>query len=40
MIHYEHKHITYAEQYDLINRLENLGYSLFLEKYDTTAVLK
>ena len=39
VIHYEHKHLTYAEQTDCIAILNNLNYKVYLEKYDTIAVL-
>jgi FkbM family methyltransferase len=40
IIHYEHRHLSYAEQEDCISVLQSNNYKIYLEKHDTTAVLR
>jgi FkbM family methyltransferase len=39
IIHYEHKHLTYAEQYDCVSLLQKYNYKVYMEKFDSTAIL-
>lgn len=39
IIRYEHKHLSYAEQYDCIKVLQKQGYKVYMEKFDSIAVL-
>lgn len=39
IIRYEHKHLTYAEQYDCMLILQKNQYKVYMEKFDSIAIL-